>query len=488
MLFNSTNFLVFISLTLILYYLIPVKQRGLLLLISSLIFYSYWKLDYIFILLICILINYFGSIKISKTIEPHVRKIWLIITISLSLSILAFFKYLGFVIDNLIFLFGAVKDISNVPLANILLPIGISFFTLQAIAYTIDVYNKKVEYEPNILKFSLFVSFFPQLLAGPIERAGKLIPQLSFRLFPESDQIYIAIKRILWGFFKKIVIADNLAGIIDIIYNDPSNQNGLSLLIATYLFALQIYCDFSGYVDIAIGIAKFFNIDLSENFQFPYKSQNIKEFWKRWHITLSNWFKDYVYIPLGGNRVTEVNIMMNITIVFGLSGLWHGANWTFLAWGLLNGFYYVVHHYYTKINSKYQRQNYQFGKKILRIFITFNLVCFAWIFFRSNSINDAQIIIYKITSDLINIPFDYKNIMDQTYAIFLDMLGTKIYIIFILTMLFVIIDNSRLINSYLSKPNMNFKYLPDIIVTDLIILSILFFAQEGSNQFIYFQF
>lgn len=488
MLFNSSNFLVFIGFVLIFYFLTPYKFRGILLLLASLFFYSVWKFDYIFILLSCILINYFGSIKIATTKDPFARKYWLILTLSFNLLFLFFFKYIGFVVENLNILFSAFNKDSKLSAPDIILPIGISFFTLQAIAYSIDVYNKKVKYEPNIFKFALFISFFPQLLAGPIERAAKLIPQFTFKLNPNGDQIYLAVKRVLWGFFKKIVIADNLSFFVDNIYNNPSNHNGLSLLIATYFFAIQIYCDFSGYVDIAIGIAKFFSIDLSENFQFPYKATNIREFWQRWHITLSNWFRDYVYIPLGGSRVKEVKFVFNIIFVFCLSGLWHGANWTFLIWGLLNAFYYLSHYYFTKLNLRIKTLYFNSYKNYLKRFITFNLICFSWVFFKANNVNDAGLIISKITNDLINFSFLYGDVFENFIKIISEMYGLKFFIILILLGFFLLVDNFNIINRYMNIFNNKFQYFTDILISDFIIISIIFFSEEGSNPFIYFQF
>ena len=397
MLFNSLSYLVFLPTVLILYFLLPKKFRWALLLFSSYFFYMCWKPEYIVLILTSTCIDYFAAIGIAQTDRRSRKRLLLITSLATNLGLLFAFKYFNFFSHSLGTLATALGA-DWTPLAiNVLLPVGISFYTFQTLSYTIDVYKGIRPPERHFGYFALYVSFFPQLVAGPIERSDRLIPQLKKTHVFNFDRMVHGGRQILWGFFKKVVIADNLAIIVNTVYHNPQSHDGLSLITATLCFAFQIYCDFSGYSDIAIGTARLMGIELMENFRMPYFSKSIGEFWRRWHISLSTWFRDYVYIPLGGNRVKKGQYYLNLFATFLLSGLWHGANWTFVLWGALHGSYMVIGEMTKKTRNGISRI---IGlPKIPRLYhffqmaITFCLVCFAWIFFRANTIGDAWFII-----------------------------------------------------------------------------------------------
>ncbi|MBC7935310.1 MAG: MBOAT family protein [Rhizobacter sp.] len=394
MLFNSLEFLLFFPLTTILYFLFPHKYRWLLLLVASCIFYMAFIPAYILILFFTIVIDYIAGIVIENATLKK-RKTFLIISILANVLVLAIFKYYNFFIENVNELFHSFGiSTQSLPLLNIILPIGLSFHTFQAMSYTIEVYRGNQRAERHFGIYSLYVMFYPQLVAGPIERPQNLLHQFKEKHFYSSRHLLDGLRLMLWGFFKKLVIADRLSQYVDIVYNSPGDFHYLNLIIATLFFAVQIYCDFSGYSDIAIGAAKTMGFDLMTNFNRPYFSKNIQEFWKRWHISLSTWFKDYLYIFLGGNRHGIKRMYLNVSIVFLVSGFWHGANWTYIMWGALHTLFiitYMLYHQYSKI---------KFPKNILSnalgIFTTFLLVSFAWIFFRAGSISDAFLVVKNI--------------------------------------------------------------------------------------------
>ena len=346
-----------------------------------------WKIEYVFLIVFATAVNYFGSIAIEGSNCQKKKKIYLSFCIIATLSILFCFKYLTF----FSIAFNDFCEILNIPyelpILKVLLPVGISFFTFQSLSYTIDVYRKKVKAEHHLGIFALFISYFPQLVAGPIERSNLLIPQLKENNEYDEDRIINALKLILWGFLKKVVVADRLAVYVNTVYNNVYSYEGLTLCIATYFFAFQIYCDFSGYTDIARGVARMMGVNLSTNFNRPYASKSIREFWTRWHITLSNWFRDYVYFPLGGNRKGFYRQNINVLIVFALSGLWHGANWTFIIWGGLHGLFRVIENLLQRMRSIFFPNNFSKSKKLINLYqilrwaITFHLIVFSWIFF-----------------------------------------------------------------------------------------------------------
>jgi D-alanyl-lipoteichoic acid acyltransferase DltB (MBOAT superfamily) len=337
MLFTSLEFLIFFPIVVALYFGCPYRYRWLLLLAANYYFYAAWKLEYIFLLLASTLISYITAILMVKPENQAKRTGLLVIGLIANLGILFAFKYFNFVNDSLRIAFNQFNLIYNVPMFQALLPVGISFYTFQSLGYTIDVYRGKLEPERHLGRFALFVSFFPQLLAGPIERASNMLPQFYEKFDFDEARVSSGLRLILWGLFKKIVIADRLGLYVNAVYNSPSDWEGWPVFLATYFFAFQIYCDFSGYSDIAIGAARVMGFNLMENFRRPYFAQSPSEFWRRWHISLSSWFRDYLYIPLGGSRVSVPRWYLNLMIVFLVSGLWHGAAWTFVIWGGLHG-------------------------------------------------------------------------------------------------------------------------------------------------------
>ena len=392
MLFNSFQFLFFFPIVTILYFALPHIYRWLLLLLASCVFYMAFIPYYIFILFFTIIIDYIAGICIENAAGRR-KKLFLIISLISNLGILGFFKYFNFFNANL----GVIGQWLNTPLGfknlTILLPIGLSFHTFQAMSYTIEVYRGKQKAERHFGIYSLYVMFYPQLVAGPIERPQNLLHQFLEKHEFTYTRVTDGLKLMLWGFFKKIVIADRLAEYVDEVYNKPGAYHGLPVIIATVFFAFQIYCDFSGYSDIAIGAAQVMGFSLMDNFNRPYFAKSISEFWRRWHISLSTWFKDYLYIPLGGSRVAVPRLYFNLFIVFLLSGLWHGANWTFIIWGALNGFYLIIELMTKGLRSKLPSF---FHLKITGIFITFGLICFSWIFFRASNLHNAFLIIQNI--------------------------------------------------------------------------------------------
>ena len=399
MLFNSLEFIIFFPIVVAAYFALKPKYRWILLLLASYYFYMAWNYKYIVLILISTVIDYFAGINIYHSNNKRLRKLLLLISLSANLGLLFFFKYFNFFGDSLNYLFDKINIFYHIPAYNYLLPVGISFYTFQTMSYTIDIYRGKQQPERHFGRFALFVSFFPQLVAGPIERSVNLLPQFRKDFDFDYERIKNGILLMVWGFFKKVVIADRLAEYVNIVYNHPHDYGGLQNIIATFFFSFQIYCDFSGYSDIAIGAAAIMGYTLMTNFRRPYFSMSIREFWQRWHISLSTWFRDYVYIPLGGNRVVKWRWYYNLFITFLVSGLWHGAEWTFVIWGALHGFYLVFAIWTKNIREKVDRF---FGLlkhpniyKFTQILVTFVLVFFAWIFFRANNMNDALLFIKK---------------------------------------------------------------------------------------------
>lgn len=394
MLFNSFIFIIFFPIVCILYFVIPQKYRWLFLLVASYYFYMNWQPIYALLLAFSTLITFLTGILIDNANEKKKKKSFLVSNLILNLSILFIFKYFNFINESVFVLLEILHIRWPVPDLNILLPVGISFYTFQAIGYTIDVYRGDIKAERHIGIYALFVSFFPQLVAGPIERAKNLLPQFKERHYFNPSMAVSGLRQMLWGMFMKVVVADRVAVYVDAVYNNYSEHSGSSLLLATVFFAIQIYCDFGGYSLIAIGAAKIMGFRLMMNFKQPYFAYSVTDFWRRWHISLSTWFKDYLYIPLGGNRVSKRRNYFNLFVTFLISGMWHGANWTFLMWGSVHGFYQVLEKGF-KLNK--QELNSVFW--YVRICLTFILVDFAWIFFRSDTIQQAFWIIKKIITD-----------------------------------------------------------------------------------------
>ena len=407
MLFNSIEFLIFLPTVVVLYFLLPHRYRWLLLLAASYFFYMSWRPEYIVLILASTLVDYFVALRLATETRPTFRWGLLMLTIVTNLGLLFSFKYFNFFNESFRVAFQQAGLAYAIPALDVLLPVGISFYTFQTMSYTIDVYRGKTQPERHLGIFALFVSFFPQLVAGPIERSNNLLPQFYKENTVDYERVVSGLQRMVWGFFKKVVIADRLALLVNTVYGAPTQYTGLPLIIATYAFAFQIYCDFSAYSDIAIGAARVMGFDLMENFRQPYYAQSIPEFWRRWHISLSTWFRDYVYVPLGGNRVSLLAWSFIIMMVFVVSGLWHGANWTFMIWGALHGLFMIaaiLWSYATKRVS-WQSTLPPIVTTGFKIFVTFNLVSFAWIFFRANSLADA---VYIVTHLLVGLEFRFS--------------------------------------------------------------------------------
>jgi alginate O-acetyltransferase complex protein AlgI len=387
MLFNSLQFILFFFAFFFILFSIPAGARKIWLLIASCYFYIVFKPVYLLILISVILIDFFTGIKIENS--KRRKKTWLVISLASNLGILVFFKYFNFINENITFICDYFSAENNIPFMKIILPIGLSFHTFQAMSYTIEVYRGKQRAEKNILHYGLYVLYFPQLVAGPIERPQHLLPQFKLPIRFNYSNTVSGLFRISCGFFKKVVIADRLALFVDPVYSDLSGSNGLSVFLATLFFTFEIYCDFSGYTDIAIGTSQIMGIKLMENFKNPYTSTSMKEFWTRWHISLSSWFRDYVYIPLGGNQKTVFRWIVNLLVVFFLSGLWHGARWNYVVWGILHGSLLIIENLVLK--------KIRFAvPSIIKGILVFSCVYIAWIFFRVHQVNDGFIAIDQL--------------------------------------------------------------------------------------------
>jgi D-alanyl-lipoteichoic acid acyltransferase DltB (MBOAT superfamily) len=389
MLFNSVHFLLFFPIVVGLYFLVPAQRRWLILLLSSFYFYMVWRPVFVLLILLTVSIDYGVARLLVQTDDQRKRKRYLAASITANMSILAYFKYTNFALDSVRDLASALDYPLSVPVLDVVLPIGISFHTFQSVGYAIDVYRGLIKPELRFPRFTLFVMFFPQLVAGPIERAPHLLTQLQKPTWFDYDNVAAGTKRIIWGMFKKVVIADRLATYVNIVYNDPARFDSPALVLATYFFAFQIYTDFSAYSDIAVGAARVLGFDLMENFRRPYLAKSVDEFWRRWHISLSTWFRDYLYIPLGGNRSGPRRKAFNVFLVFVISGLWHGANWTYVIWGTLHGAFVVLASVFAR-----QLAWLRLPAMVHRVW-TFHLALVAWVFFRANTVSDALTIVRR---------------------------------------------------------------------------------------------
>lgn len=412
MLFNSIEFAIFLPFIFILYWFVfkrNLKQQNLLIIASSYFFYGWWDWRFLLLILISTIVDYSVGFKLLDEQNITKRKILLWTSILVNLGFLGFFKYFNFFLDNFTEAFSFFGGSINADSLNIILPVGISFYTFQTLSYTIDVYKKKIKPTKDFFAFASFVCFFPQLVAGPIERASNLLPQFFSKRNFDYDKAVDGLRQILWGLFKKIVIADNCAIFANMIFNNSENYSGSTLVLGVLFFSFQIYGDFSGYSDIAIGISRLFGFNLSRNFAFPYFSRDIAEFWRRWHISLSSWFRDYLYIPLGGSRVGTWKKVRNIFIIFIVSGFWHGANWTYIIWGAINAIYFLplllTNRNRNNLGTISRGKYLPSIKEILSIITTFFLTTFAWIFFRAESVSHAFNYIATIFSQsLFSIP------------------------------------------------------------------------------------
>jgi len=412
MLFNSIDFALFLPIVFVLYWFITnknLKLQNLLIVVSSYVFYGWWDWRFLSLILFSSIVDYTVGIRLQKELGNKKRQVLLWISILVNLGFLGFFKYYNFFLDSFVTAFSFFgKEIYSNSL-NVILPVGISFYTFQTLSYTIDVYKNKLEPTRDFIAFAAFVCFFPQLVAGPIERATNLLPQFYQNRVFDYDQAVNGLKQMLWGMFKKVVIADNAAQYANLIFNNSDDYSGSTLVLGVIFFAFQIYGDFSGYSDIAIGTSRLFGIHLMRNFAFPYFSRDIAEFWRRWHISLSTWFRDYLYIPLGGSKGSKWNQIRNVFIIFIVSGFWHGANWTFIVWGAINAIYFLPLFLLNKnrqnLDTAAQGNFFPSITEFFNMATTFALTLLAWIFFRADSIGHAIRYLFEIFSkSVITIP------------------------------------------------------------------------------------
>lgn len=474
MIFNSLEFVLFFSAVIVCFLIVPARQRWLVLLASSYIYYASWRLYFPCLLMLCTLISYFSALKM----EGKHKHFFLIFAVCSNLGLLIYFKYFNFFNDSLGNLFSALGFSYPYGPLNIILPLGISFYVFQAIAYNFDVYQKAHKAERHFGYFALSLAFFPKLIAGPIERAENLLPQIRQKLHFSVENASAGLHLIMWGVLKKVVVADRLAMYADMVFSQPHDFTGKTLILAAWLFTLQIYCDFSAYTDIALGCGKIFGINLTRNFNYPYFATSISDFWHRWHISLTSWFRDYLYIPLGGNRVTISHWCVNIFMVFVISGLWHGANWTFICWGALHGFFYLAEYGSKTIRARFWslvNLNETIAQKVIQTLITFNLISLAWVFFRADTLSDAFYIITHIF-----VQFDLP--LRTLPSIFATFLVACIFIAFVLLEIFLFIDHS--------KNGQFFKKLPFVLKCPIYIVGLVLISLLGvsTNEFIYFHF
>ncbi|CAM4316891.1 MBOAT family O-acyltransferase [Gillisia limnaea] len=483
MLFNSIDFAIFLPIVFVLYWFVVnknLKHQNILIALASYVFYGWWDWRFLALILFSTLVDYGIGVSLGKEHNLNRRKILLWISILVNLGFLGFFKYYNFFIDNFKSAFTFFGSAINANSLNIILPVGISFYTFQTLSYTIDVYKKRLEPTKDFISFAAFVSFFPQLVAGPIERATNLLPQmLSKRQFEYNDAVD-GLRQILWGLFKKIVIADNCATYANLIFNNSADYSGSTLVLGAVFFTFQIYGDFSGYSDIAIGTSRLFGFKLMQNFAFPYFSRDIAEFWRRWHISLSTWFRDYLYIPLGGSRGGTWMKVRNTFIIFIVSGFWHGANWTFVIWGALNAIYFLP-----LLLTKRNRQNMEVvagdsyfpsKKEIGQMSLTFSLTVIAWIFFRADNIEHALNYLREIfSSSLFSIPL-YQGV-------------NFLKVLFPLLLIFITIEwLGRKREFAIEKVKIKFRPFRYLFYYSLLILIYWFASENVDQQFIYFQF
>ncbi|MEI0516492.1 MBOAT family O-acyltransferase [Brachyspira murdochii] len=491
MLFNSTEFMIFFPITLILYWIFPKKYRYICLFIASYTFYMFWNPKYALLMGTSTVVTFLSGVLIEKL---EYKRTVVAFSFIINLAILIFFKYFDFLLQNINIVLSALNiQLINKPF-DVILPVGISFYTFQALSYTIDVYRGEIKSEKNIIKYALFVSFFPQLVAGPIERSKNLLIQIEnlekVKRF-DYDRITEGFTLMLFGYFQKMVIADRAAILVDTVFNGYYEYNSMALILAAVFFAIQIYCDFGSYSLIAIGTAKVIGINLMENFNTPYFSRSVKEFWGRWHISLSTWFRDYLYIPLGGNRCSNIRKSFNILVTFLVSGLWHGANFTFIAWGAIHGIFHIIEEQLKPIKEKYLNKfkikTNAFSFALIEIIITFIIVDLAWIFFRAETIHDAIHYIKRIFTRI-----DLWTLFDGTlYGLGLNIFEMNILII----ALFILISfdlikyiRKESIFEFLNKQNLYFRWFVMLFLIFYIIVYGKYGAGFDPKQFIYFQF
>ncbi|NMH88205.1 MBOAT family protein [Flavivirga sp. Y03] len=483
MVFNSLDFFIFLFIVFVLYWLLfknHVKIQNIFLLVVSYIFYGWWDWRFLSLILLSTTVDYFVGIMIDFNTKKNKRKLWLWVSVLFNVGLLGFFKYYNFFVDSWIDMFSMLGyHIKSTWTLKVILPVGISFYTFQTMSYSFDIYYNKLKPTKDFLSFAAFVSFFPQLVAGPIERASNLLSQIINKRTFSYDQSVNGLKLILWGLFKKVVIADSLAPIVDDIFANYSTYSASTLILGVTLFSFQVYGDFSGYSDIAIGTAKLFGIELKSNFKFPNFSRNVAEYWQRWHVSLSTWFRHYVYIPLGGSRVSKLKSVRNIIIIFLVSGFWHGANWTFIFWGAFHALAFIPVFLMGR-NTIYKNsvvgENSLFPSfiEIGQVLLTFSIVTFSRIFFRSESITDAFEFIKRILSNF-------------TYEVYNHPMGYRMVDYYILIALFVLYEY-RIRKDERAPFKFKSKIVRFIVYTIVILGMLLFYDSNIDRSFIYFQF
>jgi len=478
MLFNSLDFAVFLPIIFILYWFVfnkKIKYQNALIVVASYVFYGWWDWRFLFLILFSTLVDYGVGISLSKNEDATKRKLLLWLSIIVNLGFLGFFKYYNFFLDNFIEAFSFLGRNIQPNTLNIILPVGISFYTFQTLSYTIDVYKRQLEPTKNFISFAAFVSFFPQLVAGPIERASNLLPQFYVKRDFNYNKAVDGLRQILWGLFKKVVIADNCAYFANVIFDGYETYSASTLVLGAVFFAFQIYGDFSGYSDIAIGVSRLFGFNLKQNFATPYFSRDVAEFWRRWHMSLSTWFRDYLYIPLGGSKGSKSNQIRNVFIIFIVSGFWHGANWTFIIWGALNALYFLplLLRNKNRVHTNVVAQNSILPsiKELLQMLFTFGLTVLAWVFFRAENVSMA---------------FNYiARIADLSLFTMPQVRPTDL---FIFILLFLGIEWAGRRNLYAIE-SLWFKYPKPIRLFIYYSIAMLIFLFGGKTQeFIYFQF
>lgn len=469
MLFNSVHFLIFLPIVVIIYYLINPRWRWVFLLVASYYFYMSWKAEYAIIIIGSTIIDYWAGLRMGRDISKKRKRKYLLLSLASNLGVLFFFKYFNFVNESVQEVLNQFSVFYDKPEFNVLLPVGISFYTFQTLSYSIEVYTGKQKAEKHFGIFALYVSFFPQLVAGPIERFVRLGRQFKIRQKLKWENLSNGARLILYGLFIKMVIADNIALYVDQIYANPGIFNSWSIIQGIVLYSFQIYSDFFGYSIIAVGSAGLLGINLMDNFKTPYLAKNIGEFWNRWHISLSTWFRDYLFIPLGGSRVKIPRLYLNIFIVFTASGLWHGANWTFVIWGALHGLYYMIQNIGAKFFKIKEKENWPVSN-IIKVAFNFTLVTIAWVFFRSESFDKAIFIFKSIFNN-----FGLSDAFQIPYVIIALLLG------FILSDL--ILYNNRF-DTWISNKKIYLRWG----IYSLLLFSIIALSGVNNNPFIYFQF
>lgn len=487
MIFNSLHFLLFLPIVIAIYFALPYKWRWLFTLLASYYFYMCWKPEYAFLIVVSSSIDYYTGLKMSQYADKKQRRPYMLISVISNLGLLLLFKYFNFFNDSARAVFDSFNIFYNVPEFRLFLPVGISFYTFQTLSYSIDIYRGTAKAEKHFGYFALFVSFWPQLVAGPIERASDLMPQLKNNFDFDYNRTREGLIRILWGFFKKVVIADRLSIFVQEVYQHPGEHGGFAVVLATWMFAFQVYCDFSGYCDIAIGSARIMGYNLTDNFKTPYFSKTIREFWQRWHITLSFWIRDYLYFPLGGSKVSYSRLMFNTMFTFILMGLWHGANWTFVMFGLIHGLLLSLRRTTDKFMPNLKLNlgaNLKWLSSFLAMFWVFNLTCIPDIFFCSRNVGEAFTIIQSIftvpntTADLIHgsivgVDSVVQFVLGWVFVVILTIVDYKMYLT----------GDQTIEDKITSKPT--------IVRWSFYIAMLLFigwFAMVNKAAFIYFQF